>query len=279
MVEDRNSHPYRTLSTIALAFAHQQLEAIIFHARRLDVHDLLERVQAAVEKSDKVRPISIKDILATFVWSHITKARRKSPVTPINSEDSIEQKWSNIYFPKSFCHCVEPMHCMDYFGNATVMVPIKMSVAQLITACDVDASDDGFKMFVHIAKAMRDILSGVGCDYVRKRLALGKSLSDPRKIKAKFDPMQDIDVHWNSMENLALDINWNIYGTGQHKPTVTRQGAPDCANGVCYMMPTDTLLSKDMYEILVPLNKGAMEMLEALDSWKAKMQRAAHPVS
>lgn len=157
---------------------------------------------------------------------------------------------------------------MEYFGSRTVTVAITMPSDTLITACDVTRTKNGREAFTHIAKTVRDRLAAVDDIYVRKRLILGATLSDPRKLKLKFNPFED--VVWNYMGDLAADIKWSIIGTEQNKPTVIRPRTPNNANGVCYVMPTDTLLSKDVFEISICLRDLTAAQLHAMESWTSQ---------
>ena len=213
--------------------------------------------------------VLLDDVLATFVWIHVTKARfqDRSQGVARNQKSAL---WTSVNFRNILSQDVPS----NYFGNAYICVPTPANIADLLDACDVNHSFKGLAAFAVVALSIRQKIASVDRAYIMRRFTLAKSCSDPRQFKARFFPNENRDIVFENRSELCNGYDFSkIPGTGgQKKPSCIRMVHPKPDNGVLVVQPTDTQMSEGLIEVQIPLWEDDMRRLERLGTWKEKVR-------
>ncbi|KAK8045603.1 hypothetical protein PG993_005627 [Apiospora rasikravindrae] len=168
-----------------------------------------------------------------------------------------------------------------YFGNATVSVFTRVSQALVLAAAgamgqlggvafplrdkvDVDGSGKAEKL-AGLAREIKGSLDAVDEDYVRARLAVAETVSDPRRLGLDYDPRQPQVLGFNSWRYTGGSEPWGFpSSTSSSSSSSGEQGQRPEAFRVArgYSMHNALILpqrhgSRDQ-EVLVSLSQVAM---------------------
>ena len=209
--------------------------------------------------------VSADDVTAVLIWCHVTKARHHD-LENTQAAQKISQLWRSFDLRSIPALGISK----DYVGNTALMYPTNAAMDDLIAACEVLRNERGMQAFSRIVVQTREKPKTIDDTYALTRLALAKACDDPRRFKPRFFPQANRDLVYENKTALGRGLDFSeVPGIKHHsKPTCARVVHPGPINGVAVAQPSDTITSKDLIEVLLPLYQEDMYRLVEMDTWK-----------
>jgi hypothetical protein len=243
--------------------AHDQIEraGAIFMFSESKIKAIQKTIcqELGVSKSD----LSSYNCIAAFTFAHVVKARVQAEgetyLPRSKQPDQAILRHEVDFRKRAFAR-----HFENYFGNATVSVWTRFPERDVIGACT------DHRKLAALAGAIKDSLDAVGDRYVQTRLAVAKSMQDPRRMGQNYDPRQPQVLGFNNWRYLNGDHDWKIPGVPTARPEAFRLPRAHSIRNALIMPRRPG--SKDQ-ALFLSLSRIAMDKLCEDEEWMSQVDR------
>ena len=199
-------------------------------------------------------------------WVHITTARSRTVESPL-----LEPKTSKITIPINHRDLSDPPLGANYAGYAISVTTALLPVTTLLQASAAPELNFAFDAFADVVWTIRKAKAAVDESFVRRRLELGRAVSDMRDLNLDCNLEDNLDLSFNTWSTIGMDSEWNIPGVPRApvkkgaQPDAIRRAHHGWMNGFCIILPRRT--GSSQWEVLVQLRGDDMNRLAQDKTW------------
>ncbi|KAI1385726.1 uncharacterized protein F4822DRAFT_438296 [Hypoxylon trugodes] len=259
MLGDLSGPTQPRLLKTGLDMAHIEKIGKIFVFRHERLQELRELIRS---RNGTVEPPSAYTSLAALAFAHITKARvAAEKYLPGSQARRYAMLWNSVNWrTRAFKGATD-----NYFGNAALPAVTRVSMAQLVAACEDDTE------LAQLVPFVKESIDAVDQEYVSRRLALLSEAPDPRLVGVNYDPRMPEALAFNTWRHFGADVEWSIPGVPVTRADAIRRAHGSWNLGTALILPAKADSMKQ--ELFVSLPIDSMRLLCADDGWTRWIDR------